>query len=298
MLKTPICGIVHYRGYRLYCYDKVKSTNELLMKEARRGYKSGTVVCALEQTDGKGSKGRSFYSPVGGMYLSVLLRPGSTANASYVRGNFRQICPSLSPEDTALITPAAACAVADAMGSLSERVTGIKWVNDVYIEGKKVAGILTESAVDDNGDRFYVVGIGMNVFPPDDGFPDELTDTATSLFRRRINPGFDAGDMIVLRRRLLDNLRNRLHQITPRWFLDDYRQYSIVLGKDVIVTPLDGTEPYSAKAVNIDNRAQLVVRTESGDLRTLNAEDVSLSLQEKKVEQTNYFDISDRIKAK
>ncbi|MCD8006529.1 MAG: biotin--[acetyl-CoA-carboxylase] ligase [Oscillospiraceae bacterium] len=274
MLKRPLSKS-EYGPFIINSYSTVDSTNDMLMQAAREGAKSGTVVFAHGQTAGKGSKGRSFYSPFrSGMYLSILIRPGYTVNAN-VHASGEAICPELTPEQALLITPAVACAVAFAIQEYSYDRVGIKWVNDIMITGKKVCGILTESGVDDSGDRFYVIGIGINLAPPKDGFPEEFADKTTTLFDKE--PGTE---MITLLDDILGFtcyiLKNTL---TDRKFLEYYRKMSVILGRDVLVTPLDGSEPYYAKAVEIDDNARLVVENEAGERITLNSEDVQIAMR-------------------
>ncbi|MCD8106767.1 MAG: biotin--[acetyl-CoA-carboxylase] ligase [Oscillospiraceae bacterium] len=266
MNKPLECG-----GFLIYHYPEVDSTNDMLMQEGRRGAKSGLTVVARKQTAGKGSKGRSFYSPPTGLYLSTLIRPGARVNAN-VRSSTYPLCPDLKPEETTLITPAVACAVADALQARAPRPIGIKWVNDIYFTGRKVCGILTESGVDECGDRFYVIGVGVNLSPPDDGFPEEFAKTATTLFPYEPDP--------LIRRQIiidiLGNINRRLYQIHGRRFLSDYRRRSVLIGKSVTVNPLDGSDAYQATALSIDNEARLVVKKSSGEEVTLRSEEVKV----------------------
>ncbi len=271
MLRRPKCGLVHYSGFLIYNYQEVTSTNALLMKAGYDGAKSGTVVQAKTQTAGKGSKGRSFYSPKGGLYFSVLIRPGAKVNASQL-DNMQLICPELTPEDCTLITPMVACAVADGIEHYTGRPMEIKWVNDIYFRSKKVAGILTESAVDKYGDRYYVIGIGVNVNPPEDGFPEEFADNTTTLFDEETEMHVP----VVIRNSILLHLGAHFQKLHSKVFLVDYRRRSNILNHPVNVIPLDGTQPYIAKAIAIDNQAHLVVKNSSGKEITLNAEDVKV----------------------
>jgi len=290
MLKRPMCGLIHQNGFLIYSYYEVTSTNELLMQAGKEGAKSGTVVAAKTQTGGKGSKGRSFYSPLGGIYLSVLIRPGTKENAS-THDDVPPICPYLTAEETQLITPAVACAVADAIHDISGRKVGIKWVNDIYIGGKKVSGILTESGVDVNGERFYVIGIGVNMYPPEGGFPEEFARNTTTVFQKEEYPVFNT----LTKDFILESINNRLNQIRGRDFLYDYTRLSVVLGYTIEVHPLNGDEPYLAEAVRIDHNARLVVKTPTGELRTLNSEEVKITPREHpKDETTTVFDLTGR----
>lgn len=139
------------------------STNAEALRRAVDGAPEGTVIVAEEQTAGRGRRGRSFFSPAGtGIYLSILVRP------------------ALAAERAHLLTCSAAVAVAEAIEACAGVDASIKWVNDVYCRGKKVAGILTEGSFDLEGGvlQHAVVGIGVNVRPPHAGFPAEIAERA------------------------------------------------------------------------------------------------------------------------
>ena len=149
----------------------IGSTNDYLREKAAQGKGEGYAVVAGAQTRGKGRTGRSFYSPADtGIYLSLLLRPKDCGPAQAVK-----------------FTTMAAVAACEAIEKVSHRSPQIKWVNDIYIDGKKVSGILTEASVSlENGSLEYVLlGIGINVYPPEKGFPQELRETAGSVFQER-----------------------------------------------------------------------------------------------------------------
>ena len=131
--------------------QETDSTNRVAKELARQGATHGTAVLAERQTAGRGRMERSFFSPEGGMYLSAILRP------------------EIPPEDLLLMTPMAAAAVWKAVERLTGICLGIKWVNDLYLEGKKVCGILCERT----GDA-VIVGVGLNLKTPEGGFPPEL----------------------------------------------------------------------------------------------------------------------------
>lgn len=299
MLKRPKCGLIHNMNRCLiYSYDEVTSTNDFLIEAGKQGAKMGTVVEAKRQTAGKGSKGRSFYSPKNGAYFSLLIRPGAKLNASmFEEEDPTPLCPSLTPEQCALITPAVACAVAQGIESYTGKRMEIKWVNDIYYKKKKVAGILVESALDENMDRFYVIGVGINLFPSEDGFPEEFAENATTVFKTAPESLMDKVDGTIIRNRILENINAELYQLSKKGFLPEYRKRSCVLGYTVVVTPLDGSEPYLAEAVEIDDNARLVVKTASGELKTLNSEDVQLSLKENLAgTKALEVDLTDRMK--
>ena len=142
---------------------RVDSTNAEARRRALEGAPEGAVVVAEEQTAGRGRLGRTFYSPAGaGVYLSVVLRPRLQADAAQY------------------LTCAAAVSCAQAIEAVTGEEALIKWVNDIFCRGRKVAGILTEGVVDMESGRFEyaVLGMGVNVRVPASGFPSEIADVA------------------------------------------------------------------------------------------------------------------------
>ncbi len=142
-------------GIEALCLDETVSTNLDIKRLAANGKEEWTTVIAKRQTGGRGRLGREFFSPEGGLYMSVLLRP------------------SLTPEATLYITTAAAAAVCRAIDFVFGKKCDIKWVNDIIFEGKKVCGILCESAFCGD-DSYSVLGIGVNLFGQEKGVPSQL----------------------------------------------------------------------------------------------------------------------------
>ena len=241
----------------LKVYRTIGSTNTALRQLAESGAREGTVLLAEEQTAGKGRLGRSFYSPAGsGLYMSLLLRP------------------SFSAAEATRLTACAAVAVAEAIESLTGDRTEIKWVNDVLLNGRKVCGILTEGSIDceTGGMQYVIVGIGINVRPPADGFPEELSGIAGS-----IRDGQSGGE--DLRSRLAASVLDRLMDYYER-FPDDgcheaYRARSAVLGRAIRILPL-GADPIPATAVDIEPDYRLRVRLSDGTERLLGTGEVSI----------------------
>ena len=238
-------------------FPSVTSTNTLLKSLAAEDAPAGTAVIAAAQTAGRGRLGRSFFSPEGsGLYLSLLLRP------------------ELRAEDAVAMTACAAVAAAQAIESVAPVRTGIKWVNDVLVNGRKVCGILTEASLDcENGRlKYMVVGIGINTRPPAKDYPEELREIAGA--------AFESGSGIPeLRCRLAGELLNRLAECADRpgadeWF-EEYRKRSLVLGKPVLVLS-PGRNPERATALRLDRDYALVVQTEDGSIRRLNSGEVSI----------------------
>jgi BirA family biotin operon repressor/biotin-[acetyl-CoA-carboxylase] ligase len=214
--------------------EETDSTNRVAKELARQGAPHGTAVLAKRQTAGRGRLGRSFFSPEGGLYLSVILRP------------------QCKPDDLALMTPMAAVAVCRALEELCI-APRIKWVNDLYLGDKKLCGILCEGC----GDA-VIVGIGLNLYTPEGGFPADIPATAL--------------DVPVDRMVLAEAIRKQLLQ--PGDFLEEYRSLCLTVGKTVTVHPVQG-EPYEARALEIDHRCRLVVESCRG-VETLDSGEVSV----------------------
>ncbi len=196
-------------------FGAVGSTNDIAKAEAKAGQAEYSVYIADSQTSGRGRSDHKFYSPQQtGLYMSVILRP------------------EISMDKTVYITTAAAVAVAEAIEKLSGKKTGIKWVNDIYIGGKKVSGILTEASYNAaTGNLDYaVLGIGVNVFAPRDGFPTDISEVAGSVF-----DVFDDSSDIKLQ--LAAEILNRFSAfytvVYPSSYFDSYRRRCFVIGKEV-----------------------------------------------------------------
>ncbi|HHV12252.1 MAG TPA: biotin--[acetyl-CoA-carboxylase] ligase [Clostridiales bacterium] len=223
--------------FQLEVKQTVTSTNILAKEAAAKGAKEGTVIIAREQTDGRGRMGRSFYSPdSSGIYFSIILRP------------------TLNLEDSLLITTSTAVAVAKAIESIAQVEASIKWVNDIFIEDKKVCGILTEASLnfENGGLEYAVVGIGINTWTR--SFPGEIQQTAGSLFQNKPD---DAPVTSMLVAEVLNNIAESMNSLTDKKYLEEYRKRSFLLGKDILV--LKGKDTTPAKAIDIDEKARLVV---------------------------------------
>ncbi|PIE72791.1 MAG: biotin--[acetyl-CoA-carboxylase] ligase [Deltaproteobacteria bacterium] len=149
----------------VYSYTSIDSTNNTAKELAEKGSAQGCMVVALQQTAGRGRLGKKWHSPAGkGLYCSLIVRP------------------EISADDLPMITLAAGAGLALLFEDLTCQPVGLKWPNDIFIFGKKCAGILTESVGSAAGDRSAIVGIGVNVTHRTEDFPEELRKTSTSLF--------------------------------------------------------------------------------------------------------------------
>lgn len=221
-------------------FPSIDSTNAEARRRFTEGCRTPTLLLAEEQTAGRGRLGRSFHSPRAGIYLS-LLYPLSCSLPSAVR-----------------VTCAASVAVMRAIRKTVGAETEIKWVNDLYRNGRKVCGILTE-AVTMGAETALILGIGVNLRPT--AFPEELAPVAGSL-EDSTTPREDVARAIVAE--LLPYLRD-LHNTD---WLEDYRRHSAVLGRQVSFLR-DGVAE-TGIATAIDSEGGLVVQTAQGEtvLRT------------------------------
>lgn len=233
--------------------EEVTSTNDELAYLARNGEKEVTVMLSESQTGGKGRMGRTFYSPKGnGIYMSILLRP------------------SFLPEDCNLLTPMAAVAAARAIEEVLSVKTDIKWVNDIYLSGRKVAGILTKAAFSSSDKTDYViVGIGINLTEPEDGFNEEIKDIAGALKEKVSSAERDRLVGVFLREFL--SYYNSMPKVT---FFEEYRKRLLYVGEEITVREKESF--YNAKVLGINERLQLQILTENGEEKTLYSEEITI----------------------
>lgn len=231
------------------------STNSDVRELAGQGAPEGTVIIAGEQTAGRGRLGRSFYSPEnGGLYMSVLLKP------------------RLETADALAITVCAASAAACAIEELTGEKTGIKWVNDIYMNGRKVCGILTESSVGADGYlKYAVMGIGINV--GNGGFPEELAGKAGST-------GIGTGVRPRLAAEVLERFFGYYDRLPDKGYLGEYRRRSILSGKRIEYEKEGVT--YTGVAVGIDDLANLIVISPSGEEIHLGSGEVNIIMRTRK----------------
>ena len=241
---------------RLRVYDEVRgSTNDLAREAAARGEAEGLAVIADSQTAGRGQQGRSFVSPPGtGVYLSLLLRP------------------KLPAAEAVAVTGIAAVAAARAIGDMGGGSAGIKWVNDLYLRGKKVCGILTEAAMDmeSGGLDYAVVGIGVNLFSPPGGFPPALAGIAGAVFPGE--PRDDERSRFIAA--LLDRFLPLYRALPDRGWLEEYRSRSILIGREVRFLR-EGAERRGL-VLGVDDSARLLLRLPDGGELALSSGEVQL----------------------
>lgn len=198
--------------------EEVDSTNTYAKTLAKKGADEGTVVIAKRQTMGRGRLGRKFYSPSGtGIYMSIILKP---------HGNTESIL---------LITTAAAVAVSQAIEKVTGKSTLIKWVNDIYMDEKKVCGILCEGSFRDCHTLEYaILGIGINISKPDTPFPDEIKDIAGYILEKD-----DDNIKERITEEVIDSFFELYNNISEKPHLEIYRKKNMLYGKPVNIIQCD-----------------------------------------------------------
>ena len=240
-------------GRRVICLPVTGSTNRDLRDLALAGAPAGTLVVSERQTEGRGRLGRSFASPAGGVYFSLLLRP------------------NLPLPDAAAITGAVAVAAADALETLSGLPVGIKWVNDLYVHDKKIAGILCEAALNlESGTPDYVIaGIGINLSGE---LPPELAGIATSVERE----GGTVPNRATLIAATVRGIERLAADPLAPSVIAESRRRSVLFGREVTVSR--GNETFRALVTGITDRGELALKTPDGRETVLSSGEVSVHL--------------------
>ena len=241
-------------GSKIHYFSELTSTNAYARRVAEQGAMEGEVVIAEQQTQGRGRLGRHWVSPPNvNLYFSVVLRP------------------TLPPARAPLITLMAAVALADTVGSFISSPPVIKWPNDILVDGRKLAGILTESAGDSARIEFVILGIGVNLNFPQELMPDAIRERATSLMlhaRKTVSRE-------IFARRLIQDLdrcygileESGFGALAPRW----EARFGL-RGKRVRVEIVN--EVLLGKATGIDRDGALIVQSDDGRLQRVIAGDV------------------------
>ena len=242
-------------GLRPEVFVSVGSTNTLCNEKAKSGEAEGYVAVAGAQTAGRGRRGRSFYSPAGtGIYMSLLLRPHG-----------------LTGDQVLGLTTMAAVAVSESIEALSDKKAEIKWVNDIFVDGKKVCGILSEAMyeVPSGALQCVIVGIGINAYAPEAGFPPEISESAGCVFDK---PEVDLKNSLVAE--VLNRFMKYYDDPKSDAVYDEYRTRSMVIDKDIKVLKEDAT--LKAHVLDIDRDCGLVVRYPDGTEEVLNSGEISI----------------------
>lgn len=247
----------------IHFHETIDSTNREAKELVSSGCPDGTLVISRRQTGGRGRLGRSFSSPHGGIYLSLVLRPEGRA------------------EDALLLTSAAAVAAAEAIEETCRLHVMIKWVNDLYLQNRKVTGILSEGVLDMESGTLsaVVVGIGINFCTQSGDFPADIRSVAGSLFAGPSAVPEEA-DPNALVASLVCRLVSSAHALPSRPFLEAYRKRNMLLGKEVSLFRA-GKETEGGTVLGIDDDARLVIRKQDGGELHVGSGEVTVRLAQK-----------------
>ncbi|SFE34484.1 biotin--[acetyl-CoA-carboxylase] ligase [Alteribacillus iranensis] len=242
-------------GQEIIYKNEVTSTQEEAHEAARKGAAEGTIIVADRQLKGKGRLGRKWESPPGsGLWFSLILRP--------------PIPPQEAPQLTLLTAVAVTEAVTEATGLQPQ----IKWPNDILLNGKKVAGILTEMQSDPDRIQAVIVGIGININQME--FPEELSDIATSLKQESEGTTYSRADFIAI---LLSRYEYWYHHYLKHGFLDVKKRWealTFTIGKKIKATTV--TKTLIGTAVGITDDGVLLLKKEDGEIEHIYSADISL----------------------
>ncbi len=238
----------------------IDSTNKLAWQLASQGAQEGTVTIAETQMSGRGRLNRTWVSPAGGLWFSVILRP------------------SIRVAEACKLVFVAGLAVAKVLKEKYGLTVETKWPNDVLLRNRKVCGILAESKMLNDNVDFVVVGVGINVnFSAQKVFVGELRETATSL---KTELGKEVS-LNVLFKLLLEEMESLYERFSTEGFgpiLQEWKKFGTFLGSPVQVTC--NAEKLWGKAVDVDLEGSLILQLENGAVRRIFAGDVSMHLKQ------------------
>jgi BirA family biotin operon repressor/biotin-[acetyl-CoA-carboxylase] ligase len=242
-------------GYEIRRYRALSSTNQIAKEIARNSNKGRIVVLADTQFLGRGRLGRRWFSPKGGVWLSIILRP------------------KISPEDAQKLTFIASSAVAVTIEKMFGIRTEVKWPNDVLINARKVCGILTETSLQNGDVEFAVIGIGLNANVDLEALPAFVRDNSTSL-KHELGHKISRRALIENVLKALEHRYRFLQQGLWLTLLQEWKGMASFLGEKVKITSFD--DVLTGEALDVDEDGALIIRLESGVLREILVGDVTL----------------------
>jgi BirA family biotin operon repressor/biotin-[acetyl-CoA-carboxylase] ligase len=243
-------------GRDIRVFQETTSSNDVVEKMGRDGVAEGVVVFAEAQTQGRGRLGRKWISPPRkGLWLSVLLRP------------------NLRPQAATQLTIVSAIALRRAIAEHTGLPTEIKWPNDILVNGKKAAGILTEMNAELDRIKYLVLGIGVDVNLNAGDFPAELRKCATSL-KVELGRPVSRPELAVGLLRALDEDYARLAGSAFPAMADEWEAHCTTIGHEVVIRL--GERTLHGRAESLGEEGALLVRTEHGHLEQVIGGDVTL----------------------
>ena len=252
--------------YKVYLMQSVDSTNNFMKTEFKAGAPEFSVALAEQQTAGRGRMNRKFISPLGGIYMSVLFTPERSKKI-------------IKPAELVNITAAAAVSVAKTIEAMTGLKAGIKWVNDIFLNGKKVCGILTEGSIspDQGGYDYIIVGIGVDLISGFDG--TGLENIAGGIFEKNHLPK----DICRVKNKLTAGILNNLvfyyehfGEETEKILKEEYISRLFIMGQKVTVVRTDLT--YEAEVIGLEDDFSLSILNENGNRETLHSGEVRLKI--------------------
>ncbi len=252
-----------YMAGEIEYHDIIGSTNNAADDAGRAGKKSGYLVVADRQDNGRGSRGRNWISPAGhNIFMSVMVRPKISIDK--VSGL------------TLVMAIAVSKAVEDILDSFSykDKKPGIKWPNDVVLNNRKICGILTELHMEDDGGYYVVIGVGINVNQPAELFSEEIKDMAGSIFSET-GIKTDRSRLIALCMKHFEECYEKYVSTSDLSLLKESYEKRL-LNKNKEVRVLDPLGEFQAVALGINEEGCLMVKTAGGDIKSINAGEVSI----------------------
>lgn len=244
----------------IHTYSTIDSTNNEAKKKLNEKMEQDTLILSEEQTEGKGRLGRVFISPAStGLYMSLILHDVS------------------SEKNSTLITTVAAVAVCRAIEKLTNKAPQIKWVNDLFLNEKKICGILTEGIINMETQTMesIVLGIGINITVSKENTPKNLQEIIGGIFDLQSN------EQNITRNQLAAEIMNEFYtlyqEMESKEYLDQYRERCFVLGKEVSFKK--NNEELEGKAIAIDDEGGLVVEMKNNEKLTLSYGEISIKIK-------------------
>lgn len=244
-----------WAGQTIYYFDQIDSTNIRAKQLGEEGVPHGTLIVAGQQNAGRGRRGRTWESPPGvSIYMSIVLRP------------------EMAPVKAPMLTLVMALSAADSLKECTGLDVQIKWPNDIVLNGKKLAGILTEMSTEMDYINHVVIGVGINVNTGQ--LPEELEEKATSL---RLETG-----RIIRRSEMIASImkefeRNYQLFIETQGLRQMQEKYnSLLINREKEVRILGVKEEYAAYALGINEKGELLVRRDNGEIEAILAGEVSV----------------------
>jgi len=246
-LKTKVIG------KKIYFYKEIGSTNDEASRLIKLGVGEGAVVISEAQTKGKGKPGRQWFSPRGGIYLSVIIEPFKAAGKSLQ------------------LTLLGTLAAARAINGLTTLKAKVKWPNDIVVSGKKIGGILTEAKSSRGNKTSFVVGIGLNAAPIGSDAPEDIREGATSLE--------DETGKKVSRTKIIKVILEEFEKLyflllagQDEMIMNEWKILSETIGKQVSIMTHEGQ--IDGKAIGIGESGGLIIKTFGGRIKKLSSGEI------------------------